>query len=77
MRQRLDELEERSLYLIRLIAAGAASPPAPPATSPLTPTPRATPTMPDRRMRMAIALVVACILALGLGGLFGLAHIYH
>jgi hypothetical protein len=68
IRQRLDELEERSLHMIRLIAAEAASPPARaetdlPATAHLR----------DRRSRRAIALV-ACILALGVGGLLGMAH---
>jgi hypothetical protein len=69
--QRLAELEERSLYLVRLIAAGAASPsvPSPPETSPLSIDFR------GGRTRKAIALV-ACVLALVLGGV-ALAHVYH
>jgi hypothetical protein len=76
MHQRLEDLEERSLYLIRLIAAGAASPPAPPETRSLASAPPAIPTVRGRGSRRAIALV-ACILALGVGSLFGLAHLYH
>jgi hypothetical protein len=80
LRERLDELEERSLYMIRLIAAGAASAPplSRPETSPPAATPRPVPTVAPRGGRLRTAIrVVACVLALGLGSLFGLTHFYR
>jgi hypothetical protein len=72
IRQRLDELEERSVYLVRLIAAGAAAAPTPsrPETQPLSADFR------RARSRRAIALV-GCVVALVLAGLFGLAQFWR